>query len=149
MNNKGFAITGIVYGILVLFILVIASFLTILVGRSRRMDELFEGVRNNLYYDTVDITLDSNYQFGDNAYQENLDVYNTSKRGKYIFTFPDTSKCIVYLPKNVVIINKPLRETGNEDVSLDNNNSLYYYKVYEGHTNSSEVDDYEKLICKN
>lgn len=44
MNNKGFAITSIIYGLMLLFVVILTSFIAILVGRSRRMDFLIEGI---------------------------------------------------------------------------------------------------------
>ena len=48
MNNKGFAITGILYGLMLIFILALTSFLSILVGKNRRIDELEKSVYENL-----------------------------------------------------------------------------------------------------
>lgn len=42
LNNKGFAITGILYGLLILFALLVGSYLTILTAKKNRLDGLIE-----------------------------------------------------------------------------------------------------------
>lgn len=57
MNNKGFAITGILYGLMLVFILALTSFLSILVGKNKRMDALTDSVYERIRYDTISVTL--------------------------------------------------------------------------------------------
>lgn len=57
MNNKGFAITGILYGLMLIFILALTSFLSILVGKNRRIDALTDSVYEKIKYETISITL--------------------------------------------------------------------------------------------
>lgn len=44
LNNKGFAITSILYGLLILFALLVASYLTILTARKNRLDDIIENI---------------------------------------------------------------------------------------------------------
>ena len=53
MNNKGFAITGILYSVLVLFLLVILSMIGILNEKRERLEKLAETINN------TDSTIDS------------------------------------------------------------------------------------------
>ncbi|MDD7150482.1 MAG: hypothetical protein PUH43_00910 [Clostridium sp.] len=46
LNNKGFAITGILYGLLILFALLVGSYLTILTARKNRLDGIVENIEN-------------------------------------------------------------------------------------------------------
>ncbi len=44
LNNKGFAITSILYGLLILFALLVASYLAILTSRKNRLDDIIENI---------------------------------------------------------------------------------------------------------
>ena len=46
LNNKGFAITGILYGLLILFALLVGSYLTILTAKKNRLDGIVENIEN-------------------------------------------------------------------------------------------------------
>lgn len=127
MNNKGFAITSIIYGLMLLFIVTISSFLSILVGRNRRMDELITGVYETLEYEEITVTLAD--------FDLEKKVYVTPKRGMYYF--PD-SDCNIFLPKSVVLITGATKLSGDESVK----NKLYY------NVNGNEnVEDYKELKC--
>lgn len=61
LNNKGFAITGILYGLLILFALLVASYLTILTARKNRLDgiisDIEEEYNGNSYDNNVTYSL--------------------------------------------------------------------------------------------
>ena len=44
LNNKGFAITGILYGLLILFALLVGSYLTILTAKKNRLDGIVTSI---------------------------------------------------------------------------------------------------------
>lgn len=44
LNNKGFAITGILYGLLILFALLVASYLMVLTARKNRLDNIITDI---------------------------------------------------------------------------------------------------------
>lgn len=46
LNNKGFAITGILYGLLILFALLVGSYLTILTAKKNRLDGIVADIEN-------------------------------------------------------------------------------------------------------
>ena len=52
LNNKGFAITGILYGLLILFALLVGSYLTVLTARKNRLDGIVENIEDE-YNNTV------------------------------------------------------------------------------------------------
>ena len=90
MNNKGFAITSIIYGLMLLFIVIISSFLSILVGRNRRVDELVEGVYETVEYETINVTQAD--------FENEHRAYVTKKRALYNFDI-NGEVCLTYLPK--------------------------------------------------
>ena len=148
MNNKGFAITSIIYGLMLLFVMIVASFISVLVGRNRRMDDLLDSVRESVSYSVVNICYNNydNYfyvnnnnnnscEYNEKAY-DSAGAYVTEKKGKYIFKFSDDSTCVVYLPKNTAIISEFLKESG----AIGNN--LYY--IIGG---SDDVNDFSGLNC--
>lgn len=61
LNNKGFAITGILYGLLILFALLVGTYLTILTAKKNRLDgiitsieeEYNESLNNRVTYTVV------------------------------------------------------------------------------------------------
>lgn len=138
MNNKGFAITSIIYGLMLLFVVIITSFLSILVGRNRRMDELAEGVYESLKYEEIIITKDS-FTENDNT------SYGTPKRALYHFDIDKdgTVECLSYLPKNTALILGTTRGEGTE------NDVYYYYTKISGDTSGADVTNYEKITCIN
>jgi len=91
MNNKGFAITGMIYGIMILFLLIISSFMSVLVGRIMRTDALVDEIYETLKYKEVTIDIAST-SF----------PYVTTKRARYNFT-NGVSNCNLFLPNNTVI----------------------------------------------
>ena len=47
MNNKGFAITAVLYGLLILFVILVSSYLTVLSVRKNRVDNLIIDLEND------------------------------------------------------------------------------------------------------
>ena len=124
MNNKGFAITGILYGLMLIFILALTSFLSILVGKNKRIDELEKSA-----YENLELKKET-YNFADN---DDDYKYTTSSNGLYTFNY-NGSICNAYLPSNTVVITS---KTKNEET-----NKLYY-KI----GGSSNLEDYLELEC--
>lgn len=84
MNNKGFAITGILYTIFILFIMVLLS---ILAGLSSRRSLLEKSI----------MSLEDDYKITD-ANMNNITGTTAPFTGKYIFK-SDTTECTTYLKK--------------------------------------------------
>ena len=62
LNNKGFAITGILYGLLILFALLVGSYLTILTAKKNRLDGIVTSIEeeynaNSTYNGTFNIII--------------------------------------------------------------------------------------------
>lgn len=98
MNNKGFAITGILYGVLLLFLMVLLSLLYVLVTRINRLTTLNEEVKN-VVETKNEITTIENNPTDDKPY------YITTMRGKYVININGntTADCYAYLPKNILL----------------------------------------------
>lgn len=127
MNNKGFAITSIIYGLMLLFVVVVSSFLSILIGRNRRIDELIEGVYETLEFKENVVALTD--------FDLEKEVYVTPKRGMYYFSDSD---CRAYLPKSVVLITGESKNP--DDTSIKD-------KLYYSVNGSENVEDYKELKC--
>jgi len=95
LNNKGFAITGILYTILILFVLLLSSLLAILSARVNRLSTINDDINNEIIYNNL-INEDDALIVGD-------DYYITKYRGKYEFTINDNKTCYSYLPNNALI----------------------------------------------
>ena len=46
LNNKGFAITAVLYGLLILFVFLVGSYLTVLTAKKNRVDKITEEIEN-------------------------------------------------------------------------------------------------------
>lgn len=121
MNNKGFAISGILYGVLILFLTILLSILHIMVVRVNRLSALNEEITKSVE-ETGSITpaLDTKYK------DSNIN-FTTKIRGKYEILLNENAnnKCIAYLPKNIMLYvseNKLQYATANEEGNIDLNN---------------------------
>lgn len=86
LNNKGFAITSILYGLLILFALLVASYLTILTARKNRLDDIIENNEKE-YNETIPTS--STYTVTvlvDNGYSAS-DTQTINKGETYTFEF--------------------------------------------------------------
>lgn len=125
MNNKGFAITSIIYGLMILFVMVVSSFLSILVGRMRRMDELIEGVYDTVKYEKILVN--------ESDFDNETKTFVTNKKGLYNID----NRCEVYLPKDVVIIR------GETKSSNDIDQDKYFYNF----GGNEDLDKYTEIKC--
>ena len=87
LNNKGFAITSVLYGLLILFVVMTSTYLTVLSAKKNRLDNITKEIEDS-------------YDF--NIKKENLtesigDTYTAPYTGKYTF-----DNCIMYLYKGNV-----------------------------------------------
>ena len=84
LNNKGFAITAVLYGLLILFVILIGSYLTLLGTKKSRLDIITSDIEKD-YEFNKEIT---------NSAQPTY-PYKAKYTGKYIFE----NNCIMYLYK--------------------------------------------------
>lgn len=62
MNNKGFAITAVLYGLLVMFLMIVVGTLAILYNQKKMMEELIDGdngAREIVKLKTIELSEDS------------------------------------------------------------------------------------------
>lgn len=107
MNNKGFAITGILYGVLLLFLMVLISLLSVLVFRLNRFTTLVDEVSGDMEMkkDNTATHISSSITTVNTSITNN-NYFQTPYRGKYTFTIitiHETRECYAYLPKNIVL----------------------------------------------
>lgn len=116
LNNRGFAITAVLYGLLILFLMLLLGTLRILNTERKRMEKIS---------DTIDNSIVKMDYFGIN--NESISaggIYVAPYRGKYIITVNDNNtEYYMYLPIYSI-------------VSIDNNNKI----VVTSGTNESNVD---------
>lgn len=90
LNNKGFAITAVLYGLLILFVILIGSYLTLLATKKNRLDSITSDVESNYEFSTcIDINDNISYP------------YYAPHTGKYVFE----DNCIKYLYKGKIYKN--------------------------------------------
>ncbi len=109
LNNKGFAITGILYGLLILFALLVGSYLTILTARKNRLDGIVENIENEY---------NGNDKAKKTLTQTITDLYNNAQKT------PAKNNGITYnTAPSVSLMNDRL---GGTTTSLDGGNIRYY-----------------------
>lgn len=84
LNNKGFAITAVLYGLLILFVVLIGSYLTLLGTKKSRLDIITSDVEKD-YEFNKEITTPAQPTY----------PYKAKYTGKYIFQ----NNCVMYLYK--------------------------------------------------
>ena len=107
MNNKGFAITGILYGLMILFVIVITSFLAVVVGKSKRDNEVLNNVKESLSLNSSETVYWSKFNYANYGWTYNGYRYSyvTDRRALYTFENDDYDTCVsMYLPKGTVVI---------------------------------------------
>ncbi len=95
LNNKGFAITSVLYALLILFVLLVGSYLTILVARKNRQDKITSQIENKYYFSHTsnEITIDD------------ISTFKAPYTGKYIINYEGNTEddCYIYLVKGMKI----------------------------------------------
>lgn len=110
LNNKGFAITAVLYGLLILFVILVSSYLAILSSKKNRLDRITEKIE-------YDYTL-GGYQR--NYYDDDIEYpYTPRYTGKYFFE----DGCFAYLYQNVPYT--------KEEIGCEGKIKYYLYSNYE------------------
>lgn len=127
LNNKGFAITGILYGILILFALLVASYLTVLTARKNRLDNIITDIEeeynnSNITYIVQVLVEDGN---GDS------DIQTINKGETYTFTFSSMSQdldvsCTNNQVAEYVVNNSYMATLTIESVTADTTCNVYF-----------------------
>lgn len=99
LNNKGFAITGILYGLLILFALLVGSYLTVLTARKNRLDGIVENIE---------------------------DEYNNKTNTTYTLTFiKGIGINRIYYSKNTK--DTTFASAGSDSINVETGDIVYYY----------------------
>ena len=70
LNNKGFAITAVIYGLLILFVILVSSYLTVLSARKNRVDNLVKDIEEEYMENMPQSESNSGDNTGDNGDDE-------------------------------------------------------------------------------
>ena len=91
LNNRGFAITAVLYGLLILFLLLFLGMIRILNTERKRMEKISDEIDKSIV-NMEKIDINSGISEGG--------IYVTPYRGKYVFniTGDETKKYYMYLP---------------------------------------------------
>lgn len=101
LNNKGFAITSILYGILILFVALVGTYLTVLSSKKNKVDRIMDNFEEEMVFNTciykndlecedANISYDTEYASG---------TFEGKYFGKYVFTASDgddNTLCYIY-----------------------------------------------------
>lgn len=138
MNNKGFAITGILYTLFVLFTMILLSILAAISYKRSILEQSIIGLEDSFKMEKVE-TIDSN-------------VINSNRMalldGKYEFTLntggaSGTISCVTYLKKGEIIPEKA--SSSNDILFIPNDCNNYNFPIS---LNTSDTGT-GKLILKN
>lgn len=116
MNNKGFAITGILYTIFILFILTLFAVLTGLNTRERLMKKSIESLE---------------YEFVYHNYYYFIDEDVAKENGLYYFSNSDTGNyCYSYLKKGDKLSEAIFVRENNDDGCQEHNDKFTVDRYY-------------------
>lgn len=104
LNNKGFAITSVLYGLLILFVVMTSSYLTVLSAKKNRLDNITKEIEDSYDFNTCYFLDDTSQNCKDGS--EDFTAKYTSGKftplytGKYIFLGNNSVKCYIYVYKD-------------------------------------------------
>lgn len=113
LNNKGFAITSVLYGLLILFVVMMSSYLTVLSAKKNRLDNIVKEIENSYSFD-------SEYNYG------NIDIdfpFTAPYTGKYAFGYYGCNK---QLEKGTIINDSS--ELNDKDCTKSSNIKVVRYE---------------------
>lgn len=129
LNNRGFAITAVLYGLLILFLLLFLGMIRILNTERKRMEKISDEIDKSIVnMEKIDINSDNVISEGG--------IYVTPYRGKYVFNITgDPSKeYYMYLPiySIVSIKDKQIKVTRGVKTDTGITETDYTSKVLNG-----------------
>ena len=136
MNNKGFAITGILYTIMILFTMTLFAILTGLNTKMKLMQKSTESFNNDYITNSSNIITQTD-DAGQQETNNEVETMNTTKtaiyNGKYIFTYTESGNikyCIKYLSKNKSFNDNSISFIKNDTTCKSKINNLILETVY-------------------
>lgn len=129
LNNRGFAITAVLYGLLILFLLLFLGMIRILNTERKRMEKISDEIDKSIVnMDKIDINSDNVISEGG--------IYVTPYRGKYVFKIngDETKEYYMYLPiySIVSIKDKQIKVTRGVNTGTGVTETDYTSKVLNG-----------------
>lgn len=129
LNNRGFAITAVLYGLLILFLLLFLGMIRILNTERKRMEKISDEIDKSIVnMDKIDINSDNMISEGG--------IYVTPYRGKYVFKIngDETKEYYMYLPiySIVSIKDKQIKVTRGVNTGTGVTETDYTSKVLNG-----------------
>lgn len=129
LNNRGFAITAVLYGLLILFLLLFLGMIRILNTERKRMEKISDEIDKSIVnMEKIDINSGNVISEGG--------IYVTPYRGKYVFniTGDETKKYYMYLPiySIVSIKDKQIKVTRGVKTDTGITETDYTSKVLNG-----------------
>lgn len=129
LNNRGFAITAVLYGLLILFLLLFLGMIRILNTERKRMEKISDEIDKSIV-NMKKIDINSSNEISEGG------IYVTPYRGKYVFNINgDTSKeYYMYLPiySIVSIKDKQIKVTRGVKTDTGITETDYTSKVLNG-----------------
>ena len=95
LNNKGFAISAVLYSVLILFMLILVSYLTILSGTKKFNTKTLSSINEVMKEEVIEI----------NKVLNDKEYYLTTIRGNYLIELYNMN-CYIYLSKDMILVNK-------------------------------------------
>lgn len=129
LNNRGFAITAVLYGLLILFLLLFLGMIRILNTERKRMEKISDEIDKSIVnMDKIGINSDNMISEGG--------IYVTPYRGKYVFKIngDETKEYYMYLPiySIVSIKDKQIKVTRGVNTGTSVTETDYTSKVLNG-----------------
>ena len=141
LNNKGFAITGILYTLLVMFLLVLVFSLQILRANKKMREkstEKLEGTYEGIKIENINNPNDEEYPIKEDG--------TIKYRGKYIFTLDVEEEeekkiytCTIYLEKGTNIFKEENKESSESEENTENKQKIQYKKFIPDDCNKYEL----------
>lgn len=134
LNNKGFAITSVLYGLLILFVSLVGTYLTVLLSKMNRLNNISDDINENYGFNRIKEVNITNFP------------YTTEYTGKYIFEIEEINHdCTTYLNKNIEV------KYNNENLNIEfiekdcndrnDNKNIFNAKIKSIYYNGDDTDE--------
>lgn len=129
LNNRGFAISAVLYSVLILFMLILVSYLTILSTTRKFNTKTLSSINEIMKEEVIEI----------NKVLNDKEYYLTTIRGNYLIELYNMN-CYIYLSKDMILINK------DNDLYINNEliNSNNY--ICNNINDSNNIDNSVKIV---
>lgn len=127
LNNKGFAITAVLYGLLILFVILVSSYLVVLSAKKDRVENIVNDIEGD-YNISINQVVQKNF---DSPFYVNCDttgtfVFISSSEGKFFECEAElNSSDVIYFADNSIVVNADyLRFSDQECDEVNGNNDI-------------------------